>query len=132
MRAFFTCRDGRTADLCEMMNSAETRLTIRSASGSTITREFFPTWAAAVYIMRTGADAWTNDLTGETLPPRRETYHFTEDGSVITGAELLTMIRENLAYLDADDPAREEQEDLLRDLLEDDEAAQNLSEMVGG
>ncbi len=132
MRAFYTCRDGRTADLCELMNSAETRLTIRSASGNAITREFFPTWAAAVYIMRTGAESWTNDLTGETLPPRRETYHFTEDGSVVTGAELLTMICANLAYLDHDDPAREDQEDLLRDLLEDDETAQNLSDMVGG
>lgn len=132
MRAFYTCTDGRTADLCEMMNSAETRLTIRSASGSTITRESFPTWAAAIYIMRTGAESWTNDLTGETLPPRRETYHFTEDGSVVTGAELLTMIRDNLAYLDRDGPAREEQEDLLRDLLEDEETAQNLSDMVSG
>lgn len=130
MRAFYTSTDGRTADLCEMMHSTETRLTIRSASGETITREFFPTWVAAIYMMRTGAESWTNDLTGEVLPPRRETYHFTEDDTVVSGAEFLTMICANLAYLDRDDPAREEQEDLLRDLLEDDEPAQNLSDMV--
>ena len=59
------------------------------------------------------------------------TYHFLEDGSIASGAEFIAMVRANLAYLDPDDPAREEQEELLNDLLEDERAAQNLSEMVG-
>lgn len=61
MRAFYTCDDGRSADLCEYICGNTTRLTIRNAEGYVISRKEYPTWAEAkTALMKSGN--WHNDL----------------------------------------------------------------------
>lgn len=61
MRAFYTCDDGRSADLCEYICGNTTRLTIRNAEGYVISRKEYPTWAEAKAALA-GLGNWHNDL----------------------------------------------------------------------
>ena len=65
--------------------------------------------------------------------------YFLDDGSAVSGADLLAMVRENIAHLAPDDPAYAEQVELLKELTDDitqnsaQRAAQNSTQkMTGG
>lgn len=67
MRAFYTDKLGFTADLCEMISSTYTRLTVRNPDGHAFIREVYQTWDAALAVLRSITDCWTNDLTHQPL-----------------------------------------------------------------
>lgn len=49
------------------------------------------------------------------------TSYWTEDGAALSREEMLAAVMENLDWLDKDDPAYAEQEELLRELLEEED-----------
>lgn len=67
MRSFYTDNLGFTADLCEFLDGAYTRLTVRNPDGQAFIREVYPTWDAALDVLRSITDCWTNDLTHQPL-----------------------------------------------------------------
>ena len=67
MRSFYTDHLGFTADLCEFLNGTYTRLTVRNPDGQPFIREIYPTWDAALDVLRSITDCWTNDLTHQPL-----------------------------------------------------------------
>lgn len=67
MRAFYTDFYGCHADLCQMMHSNETRLTIRDPYGNIIHRKYYCTWRGARIAMGKLSDCWRNDLTGKEM-----------------------------------------------------------------
>ena len=65
MRAFYVDFYGCHADLCQMLGSEETRLTVRDASGNIFHRKYYRTWRGAKIAMGKLGDCWRNELTGK-------------------------------------------------------------------
>lgn len=67
MRSFYTNSDGRTANLCLLLDRKSTRLTIYDNSGKETHRTVYLTWDDAISSLRSFGPGWTNDLTHAVL-----------------------------------------------------------------
>jgi len=65
MRAWYHTKDGKQANLCQLLGRESTRLIVKD--GPHMQYAIYPTWAEAVTaLMKLSAD-WISDLTGEPL-----------------------------------------------------------------
>lgn len=67
MRAFYTDRLGFSADLCLMLNSERTRLTVYSPERRCIHRKYYATWEIAKATLRFMLPGAVNDLTHQPI-----------------------------------------------------------------
>lgn len=58
MRSFYRDFYGCTADLCKMLYSDETRLTVRDPSGRVIKRKYYSSWRGAKIALGRMSDSW--------------------------------------------------------------------------
>lgn len=67
MRAWYMDPLGFHADLCLMLNGTSTRLTVRSPEGTTIHRDYYPTWNDALAALQYMLPRCVNELTGDPI-----------------------------------------------------------------
>ena len=67
MRAFYTDHLGFHADLCLMLNSNSTRITVRDPEGHCIHRDYYATWDIALATLRFMLPGAVNDITHQPI-----------------------------------------------------------------